>query len=176
MLNYGTETIYLLGPTFVYYMFNLVKETLRIEKEDERRKKLLNEIVGETNNKTIDDIDDIAKDMQDLFKNYSEYDDETKIKKLAINLYGLLIIVHSLLSNSITMRSVLNEENHRLNNIEKIVSSLAPIIEHITKKTDESYAKVNDLEKEVDKLENDVSKAKLEAGLASTRAYYASIR
>ncbi|MEM3415561.1 MAG: hypothetical protein QW575_08330 [Thermoproteota archaeon] len=172
LLNYGTETLYLLGPTFVYYMLNLVRETERIKKEGERREKILDEI-DDVTSKTSDIIKKIMDDMEDLYKNYDEYDEETKIEKLTLNVSNLLAVVGNLFNNSIDMRSLLSEDNHRLDKIEKIVASISPIMEHLTKKADESYAKALDLEKQVDELRQDVIEVKTDARIAASDASYA---
>ena len=172
LLNYNTGTLYLLGPTFVYYMLNLIRETERIKKEGERRKKILNEI-DDVTGKTSDIIKKIIDDMNDLYDNYNEYDEETKFEKLTLNVSNLLAVVGNLFNNSIDMRNLLDEDNHRLDKIEKIVASIAPVMEHLTKKTDESYARALDLEKEVNKLGSDIMDVRTEAGIAANDASFA---
>ncbi|MEM4066968.1 MAG: hypothetical protein QXV17_08925 [Candidatus Micrarchaeaceae archaeon] len=173
LLNYGTGDMYYLGPTFVYYMLNLARETERIKKEGERRKKILNEI-DDVTGKTSDIIKKIIDDMNDLYDNYNEYDEETKIEKLTLNVSNLLAVVGNLFNNSIDMRNLLDEDNHRLDKIEKIVASIAPVMEHLTKKTDESYARALDLEEEVDKLDSDIMDVRTDARIAAIDASYAA--
>ncbi|MEM4066967.1 MAG: hypothetical protein QXV17_08920 [Candidatus Micrarchaeaceae archaeon] len=148
IFHYDTGYIYFTGPTFICFLFNFIKETERIKKESERREKLINNILYRRN-ETSDKINRIHEYIQDSYK-----DDKTDEITAVLNY--IKTAINNLFNDTIDMSNLLIENNDRLDHIEKIVASIAPVIEHITRKIDRTHARVADLDEEEHKFLNKV--------------------